>query len=246
MSESIVTYPRSFLSRPQDRMLLAELEAAGTPPDSARLMLYQCWVDFATGESDRRPIGDEPMAEDRQVRAMEQFVGWKGPDGDFVRHALMAGFLVKETTAAGSALVCSGFRALNRSKAGSMQRKGGLARALKAHLRDAVNDAEKREELWSRNGGGSFGDMPPQMRKDAMVFIIRVCRALGFPIPADSMLAAGIIGQAAACLTEHDPDAIESTLMWLFDHRSHPCVPDRLDNVFRSWSEFSSSAATES
>jgi hypothetical protein len=106
-----------------------------------------------------------------------------------------------------------------------------------------MKSAEEREELWNRTGGGAFASIPAEARREALVFMNRVCRALRMPVPADSVLAAsGAFDLALACLRDHDAKAIDSTLMWLLANRNGQDVPDRLDAVLREWASFSAKA----
>lgn len=247
---SVVSYPQSFLSRPEDRAFLIELEQAGVTAEKAALMLYRIWADYSTGGSDRRPVMEEDIGADRQVRVLESFCGWDGPPGDLVRLGVASGFLRFEVNPSGGrALVCSGFYPINSNwnvKGNSFQRKGAFTRILTADLKSAMKSAEEREELWSRTGGGAFASIPAESRREALIFMNRVSRALKMGVPADSVLAAsGAFGLALDCLRDHDPKSIDATLMWLLANRNGQDVPDRLDAVLRQWSVFAAKAAEE-
>lgn len=240
---SIVSYPQSFLSRPEDRAFLIEQDQAGVSPEKAALTLYRIWADYSTGGSDRRPLADEDLSKDRQVRVLESFCGWDGAPGDMVRLAVAAGFLRIETQPSGNrALVCTGFYPINsnwNAKGNSFQRKGAFTRILTADLKSAMKSAEEREELWSRTGGGAFAAIPAESRREALVFMNRVCRALKMPVPADSVLAAsGAFDLALAVLRDHESREVDSTLMWLLANRNGQDIPDRLDVVLREWKTF--------
>jgi len=246
---SVVSYPQSFLHRPEDRSFLLELSAAGIQAAESKLMLYRVWADYATGGSDRRPVDPEALATDRQVRVLESFCEWQGGPGEMVRLAVMAGFLRMEPAPSGGhALICSGFYPINsnwNAKGNSFQRRGAYTRILGADLKKSLQSAQEREELWSRSGGGVFKEVPADTRREALVFINRVCRALKMPFPADSVLSAGIFPLAIDCINTCSGKSIDSTLMWLLSNRAAQTVPDRLDAILREWPEFTKKAADE-
>jgi hypothetical protein len=247
---SVVSYPQSFLHRPEDRSFLMELSAAGLSAAESCCILYRIWADFSTGGSDRRPVDAENLAADRQVRVLESFCEWKGVPGEMVRLAVMSGFLrVEPAPAGGSLLVCNGFYPINsnwNAKGNSFQRRGAYTRILGADLKKSLQSAQEREELWSRTGGGVFKDLPAETRREALVFINRVCRALKMTVPADSVLStAGLFSLAVTCIQSHSVKSIDNTLMWLLSNRTGQAVPDRLDAILRDWPALTQKAAEE-
>jgi hypothetical protein len=247
---SVVSYPQSFLHRPEDRSFLMELKAAGCDENAARLMLYRIWADYATGGSDRRPVDLSDLAQDRQVRVLESFCEWTGKSGDMVRLGIASGFLRTEPSAGGGdMLICTGFYPINsnwNAKGNSFQRRGAYTRILAANLKESLRSADEREELWSRSGGGAFKDIPAESRREALVFINRICRALKIPAPADSVLAAGgVFNLAVQAIQTHSVKSIDSTLMWLLSNRGAQSIPDRIDAILREWPVLARKAAEE-
>lgn len=247
MSANIV-YPISFLERPEDRSFLVELKHAGVHPDTAKLLLYRIWADFATGGSDRRAIHESNIAKDRQVRVLEAFCDWQGESGLLVRMAVESGFLRIEIGPKGGMLVCAGFYPINSAwsaKGRSFQKKGAYTRVLNRHASMADEEAGKREELWKRTGGGIFHEVPESTRREAMRFIIRVCRTLGMDVPGDVVLHAGPFRMAIEHLQSTPEPKINDTLLWLLSRRGSPEIPDRLDAVLREWPEYVRRSAEE-
>lgn len=235
---AVVSYPMVFLMRPCDEALIHELSARGVPAESASLMCFLAWRHFAMGGSGRiqLPDGGDPCSSPRAL-SVERACGWSGASGEFVRVALACGFFAMESSVTGASLVCCGFQEVNRGKAQSIQRSGALAKALKAHLREAEVAIQQKEELWSRTGGGAFEGLPPERRRSAMVFLMRVCRALSRSLPSDAVLSNGTIHMAAKCLEDYG-DSVDATLFWVFDNRTVIDLPDRLDDIIREWPEY--------
>ena len=245
---AVICYPQAFLERPEDRSLLVELAIAEVPEDSAKLILYRIWADFATSGSDRRVIDEERLDDDRQVRVLEAFCGWKGAPGRLVRLAAETGFLKIEGSENGTMLICKDFFPINSawsSKGRSFQKKGAFTRVMRKHLEAAETDAVQREELWSRTGAAAFLDIPEASRKDALRFIYRICRALGIQVPSDEVLRAGPFRQAIDCQRDTPAKVIDDTLIWLISRRKSPDIPDRIDAILRAWPDYVKQAAAE-
>jgi hypothetical protein len=247
---SVVSYPHSFLSRPEDRAFLLEMNEAGIGHDRSCLICYRMWVDFSTGGSDRRALEAELLEEDRAVRVLESFLGWDGKPGALVRMAISSGFLREERMPGGKAvLICSGFYPINSNwsaKGNAFQRKGALTRVLSDDLKRAEQSVAAQEEIWGRTGGGAFAAIPAEERRAGFVFMNRVCRALRMNVPAEGVLASsGALDLALRVLREHDAKQIDATLMWLLANRQGQKVPDRLDAVLREWQDFANQASAE-
>ena len=249
MSVPVICYPYSFLERPEDRSFLIELSLEGVAPDSARLMLYRIWADFATGGSDRRVLAEvEDIGKDRLVRVLESFCGWKGESGSLVRMALASGFLKMEHVGESSVLVCCGFFPINSAwtrGGNSIQKRGAYTRIRNKQSDLADKEASEREELWKRNGSVAFSEFTEEERKSSLRFIIRICRALGMKMPADSILSAGPFRMASEVLRVSSQKEIDDTLLWLISKRQSPDVSDRLDVILREWKEMSKKAELE-
>jgi hypothetical protein len=249
MSAPVICYPYSFLERPEDRSFLIELGIANVPGDTARLMLYRIWADFATGGSDRRVLASpENLGKDRLVRVLESFCGWSGEPGLLVRMGVESGFLQIERGGDITMLVCHGFFPINSAwtrGGNSFQKRGAYTRIKNKQASLADAEASKREELWQRTGTTAFSEFNDDERKSALRFIIRICRALGLKIPADSVLAAGPFRMAAECLRASSEKEIDDTLLWLISKRQSPDISDRLDVILRGWSELMKKAASE-
>ena len=242
-----ICYPSSFLERPEDRSFLIELSFAAIPKDTARLILYRIWADFATGGSDRRKIDSADMVADRQVRVLEGFCEWAGEPGALVRMAIGAGFLVVEHGEAGSMLVCKGFYPANsawNAKGRGFQRRGGLSRVLKGHSLKADDDVALLEKLWERTGN-PFADVDPETCRDASRLIYRICRTLGIATPGENDLKSGVMRQAIECVRSTDATQTKGTLLWLLSRRKEPDMPDRLDAILRAWPTFVAKSAAE-
>ncbi len=244
---AVICYPASFLERPEDRSLLIELDFARIPENSAKLILYRIWADFATGGSDRRPVDPENMEEDRQVRVLENYCAWTGAPGHLVRMAVEAKFLLIEL-GENPMLVCKGFYPINSAwNAGnrSFQKLGGLSRGLNAQTAIADKDAGRRLELWSRTMRNPFEDIAPEILSSALNFIMRVCRIMNFPQPDDTALQAGVMRMAVESVSNYAEDEIRKTMLWLLSRRKEPGMPDRLDAVLRIWPSYQKSAVEE-
>jgi hypothetical protein len=243
--ESQVSYPLFFEDRQEDRAMVADLVSQGVDPNVAAFMLYRIWKEFAHGKSDRRVVDPSNLAADRSVLMIEQFCKWSGTRGGLVSAAIAAGFLRLESVAGGGTLlVCHGFRE-NNNRATSMQSRGGLGRALKTHQREAAAAAEEREKLWSRTGGGAFKEIPAEQRREAIVFIVLVCRALGRPIPADAALTDGTFHLAIEIIRDHSEESRKAVLMWLLPNRGDASIPERIDMVLRAWPEYVTKSAAQ-
>lgn len=245
---STVAYPTSFLERPEDRSFLIELELARVPKDAARLILYRIWSDFATGGSDRRKIEVENLAEDRQVRVLENYCEWTGEPGDLVRMAIAAGFLTLIDGDSGKYLVCAGFYPINsafNAKGRSFQRRGGLSRVLNAQSQAAQGDADDFEKLWERTGN-PFQDVPPEICRRAILLISNITRALGLKNPTNEELKTGIMRMAIENVQSTDEKAVSETLLWILSRRKDPdMVNARLDTILRTFPAHVASAASE-
>lgn len=245
MNPTSVTYPLTFLLRPCDDALRHELAASGISEESAKLMLFLVWQNFAIGGSHRREVSaDGPLSADQKALSIERACGWPGKSGAFLDLAVSCGFLAVESGAGTRYLSCHGFQEFNRGKAKSIQRHGGLVRALKSHLREAEKFIDDKEELWRRTGGGAFEGLSPDRRRSAMVFLMRICRALSKTLPSDAVLSNGTIHLAAKCVEDH-ADSIEKTLLWVFDHRTEIQIPERLDEIVRAWPDYARKAAED-
>ncbi len=245
---SITAYPTSFLERPVDRSFLVELEFANVPKDSARLILYRIWADFATGGSDRRRIEAADLAEDRQVRVLESFCEWAGKSGDLVRMAVDAGFLTLSGGDEGRHLVCEGFYPINsafNSKGRSFQRRGGLSRVLQKHNLAAAGDADQLEKLWERTGN-PFQDVAPEICRRAAILISNITRALGKPSPTTEELKTGIMRMAIENVQATNEKDQAETLLWILSRRKDPEMENsRLDSILRAWPTYVQKAASE-
>ncbi len=238
-----VSFPLTFLLRSCDDALRHEIAAAGYSDEFSKLALFLIWQNFAMGGSCRREICAEgPVSADPRVLSIERSCGWLGTPGLLIDLAIACGLLVVEKGESGRTLLCSGFQEFNRGKVKSIQRHGGLMRALKSHLRDAEKCADDKEELWRRTGGGVFEGLHPDRRRAAMVFLMRVCRALSKSLPSDAVLSNGTIHLAAKVVEAHG-DTIDATLLWLFDRKGEIDIPERLDEIMRAWPDYSRQAS---
>lgn len=245
---STVAYPTSFLERPEDRSFLIELEFASIPKETARLILYRIWSDFATGGSDRRKIEAENLAEDRQVRVLENYCEWTGGPGELVRMAVASGFLTIINGDSGKHLICTGFYPINsafNAKGRSFQRRGGLSRVLNAQSQAAQGDADDFEKLWERTGN-PFQDVPPEICRRAILLISNITRALGLKNPTNEELKTGIMRMAIEIVQSTNEKDVSETLLWLLSKRKDPeMVNARLDTVLRQFPNHLATAANE-
>ena len=246
-TQAVICYPSSFLERPEDRSFLMELSFASIPKDSACLILYRIWADFATGGSDRRLVDPEKLAGDRQVRVLENFCGWTGEAGDLVRMAIGTDFLTIERGETTAMLVCKGFYPTNsawNAKGRGFQKRGGLSRVLKVHGEKAEGDVQDLEKLWARTGN-PFADIHPDILGEANRLIFRVCRTLSLKNPTTPELQSGIMRMAIELVQSSDEAQIKETLLWLLSRRKEPNMPERLDVVLRSWPSYVEKAKNE-
>lgn len=246
-TQAVICYPSSFLERPEDRSFLIELSFVSIPKDTARLILYRIWADFATGGSDRRQIDAENLEQDRQVRVLENFCEWSGRAGELVRMAVGAGFLTVERGESATMLVCKGFYPTNsawNAKGRGFQKRGGLSRVLKVHGEKADGDVEELEKLWARTGN-PFTDIDPEILLHATRLICRICRTLAIKNPTATELQSGIMRMAIELVQASDEAQIKETLLWLLSRRKEPDMPDRLDVILRAWPGYVEKAKSE-
>ncbi len=237
----LVCYPKNFLMRPEDRLMLSELKEAGYPDAAAGYMLYRIWAEFAMGDSARRSLGPDDSSAERVIRAMEDFVGWGGDRFRLVDLAVSVGFLRRDVSGDVPVLVCVGFKEANAGKSRSVQSMGGRATALKKHLMAAEREAAEKLELWSRTRPGIMNSIPVEMRKDSILLMRRVCRVIGMKDPGDLSLSDGTLDAVLTVIREK-PHTIEPVVAWLYANRNDESIPDRLQSVFVKWDEFAESA----
>ena len=246
-TQAVICYPSSFLERPEDRSFLIELSFAKIPKDTARLILYRIWADFATGGSDRRKIDAEKLEDDRQVLVLENFCEWAGRAGDLVRMAIGSGFLAVERGESATMLVCKGFYPTNsawNAKGRGFQKRGGLSRVLKVHGEKADGDVEDMEKLWARTGN-PFADVHSDTLLEATRLIFRICRTLSLKNPSSAELQSGIMRMALELVQASEESQIKETLLWLLSRRKEPDMPDRLDAILRAWPSYVDKAKNE-
>lgn len=241
----LVCYPKSFLERPEDRDLISDLVALGTPVLEAKLLLYRIWADFAIGGSERRSLGVDSSGERRAIRSIEEFVGWSGVHGELIGTAVAVGFLKRDEAAGLPVLICVGFKECNAGKGRSMQSAGGKATAIVKHTKAATAAAEERMELWGRTTPRSLESIPAEKQKQGLVLMLRVCRVLSLKDPGDVVLVDGTLSSVLSVLDQHSPEDIELAIKWLYGNRNDESVPDQLHAVFVKWSEFVSRAEAE-
>jgi hypothetical protein len=240
-----ISYPINFLARPADRYLIERLRQAGYSQDSAEILLYRIWQDFASGGSDRRQLsgGREDFASDLAVKLLEDFCKWV-PAGEkpgmLVEMACAADFLGVEATESGeTVLVCRDFYPLNSRISGksSIQSLGGYSKGLSFASAKAAKDTAEHLQLWEHNPNHGFEDFTPALREAALLFIHRICRAAAREVPPDSVLRAGLFRTAGRCLDQSTQKQVHDTLLYLVSLRNKPNLPASLEAILNQWSE---------
>ena len=245
---AVVSFPQSFLQRPEDRLFMACLIATGVDAGLAELMLYRVWRDFGSGGSDRRALNLKGGLEaDPQVKLLAQSAGYAGDPGDFVQRGLNSGFFVLEGIEVGSPiLICKDFFPINSAwsvSGKSIQKKGAYTKARNRQAEEAKEAARKQLEVWERTSPSDLSGIDAEQRKNGIILV----RALDLKLPSDPELRAGPLTAAAAIVESTPVKSIDDTLLWLLSQAKDATanIPRNLKDLLAAWPSLVDQAGRE-
>lgn len=249
---AVVSFPQSFLQRPEDRLFMAALSSTGVDSELAELMLYRVWRDFGSGGSDRRALSpDVGLAHDPQVKLLADSAGYPGSPGSFIQYGIHSGFFALEGVEEGKpVLVCKDFFPINSSwsvSGKSIQKKGAYTRARNRQAEEAEAEAKKQLEVWERTAPPDLSGMDAEQRRNGIIFIHRLGRALDLKLPPDAELRAGPLAAAAAIVGNTPVKSLDDTLLWLLSKAkdASATIPRNLKDLLAAWPSLVDQAGRE-
>ena len=237
-----LTVPINFGHRQCDRVFIRALAAFDLNREAMLWKMFLVWMDFGTAREDRRqiPADTQARATSATVAVLEEFIGWKGPAGDFIRAGIDSGFFMLTPVSEEIVeLVLTDFFPANASATRiSNSEHGGISKSYRNVKTKAEAAAADQLTLFRSTGGITIQGADDKQIKRALLFVHSICQSLRRAAPSDEVWRQTILAKAIEIIKTTDERERESVIRWFIKNRDSQRIATRLDLVLDQFATF--------
>lgn len=237
-----LTVPINFGHRQCDRVFIRALAAFGFDRESMLWKMFLVWMDFGTAREDRRqiPAPEDQRATSATVAVLEEFIGWKGGAGEFIRAGIDSGFFILTPLSEELVeLVLADFFPANASATRlTNSEHGGVMKSYRNVKTKAEAAAADQLTLFRSTGGIAIDGADEKQIKRALLFVHSICQSLRRAAPSDEVWRQTILAKAIEIIKASDERERESVIRWFIKNRDSQRIATRLDLVLDQFTSF--------
>jgi hypothetical protein len=243
-----IIFPSSIGDRTCDRafmLMLSECKDLGCTRAEVLGWILLVWKDFALSKDERRKVPQDAELRKNSpvVRIIEDYIGWTGGAGEFVRLGIDSGFFVLvpcDSESSESWLVLADFFPANQEQVTgvSQQKRASHEGKLKRNSENALHMADEQMRLFKANKSPILSSFAEADVSAALTVIACICNCMNWKFPADGDWRQSLIAKTIDSRLRFKPEEMKALYLWLQNNRANTIIPPRIDLLLGDLQKF--------
>ncbi len=243
-----IIFPSSIGERTCDRafmLMLSECKDLACTRAEVLGWILLVWKDFALSKDERRKVPQDPELRKNSpvVRIIEDYIGWNGEKGEFVRLGIDSGFFVLvpcDSESSESWLVLADFFPANQEQATgiSQQKRASHEGKLKRNSDNALKMADEQMRLFKATNSPLLASFAESDVSAALTVIASICNCMNWKFPAPGDWRQSLIAKTIDTRLRFKPEEMKALYLWLQNNRSNAIIPPRIDLLLGDLQKF--------